>query len=207
MRRVRLLSTAALAFPLALGAAAVGAPALRAQASDAPAPPRPPANPVVGSFQPIADSFGRRLVAAFDSIPAARYGYRPTAPQQSVGYIAQHLESANYVLCQSLGAAPRMQSAKDALADTVKAGWPKDTLVARLRASLRYCGDAFVALRDEQLGDTVTVGAPGRSGRLLRARALGLFVTDLAEHYAQVASYMRMMGMVPPSAQARPRGQ
>jgi hypothetical protein len=25
-------------------------------------------------------------------------------------------------------------------------------------------------------------------------------LTDLAEHYAQLASYMRLMGMVPPSA-------
>jgi uncharacterized damage-inducible protein DinB len=27
-----------------------------------------------------------------------------------------------------------------------------------------------------------------------------LLITDLAEHYAQVASYMRQLGMVPPSA-------
>jgi hypothetical protein len=30
-------------------------------------------------------------------------------------------------------------------------------------------------------------------------------VTDLAEHYSQVSSYMRLMGLVPPSALPRPK--
>jgi len=32
------------------------------------------------------------------------------------------------------------------------------------------------------------------------ARTLLLFETDLAEHYSQISSYMRLLGMVPPSA-------
>ena len=50
---------------------------------------------VILSFVRFADIFGRRLVTAFDSIPAARYDFRPTPIQQTVGYIAQHLEDAN----------------------------------------------------------------------------------------------------------------
>src|SRR5687768_12818592 len=42
---------------------------------------------------------GGWLLAAFDSIPASQYGFRPTPPQQTVGHIAQHLENANYQLC------------------------------------------------------------------------------------------------------------
>jgi serine-type D-Ala-D-Ala carboxypeptidase/endopeptidase len=34
----------------------------------------------------------------------------------------------------------------------------------------------------------------------LPARSLLLFVTDLAEHYSQVANYMRLIDMIPPSA-------
>src|SRR3954452_9734070 len=37
---------------------------------------------VMFEFARFADIFGSRLVAAFDSIPAARYDYRPTPPQQ-----------------------------------------------------------------------------------------------------------------------------
>src|SRR5215216_7129423 len=76
---------------------------------------------VILQFVRFADIFGSRLVAAFDSIPAARYDYRPTPAQQTIGYIAQHLENANYSLCERLGDLKHPRTAKDSLADTIKA--------------------------------------------------------------------------------------
>ena len=141
---------------------------------------------VMLAFENFALIFGSRLTAAFDSIPAARYDYRPTPSQQTIGYIAQHLENANYSLCERLGDLKHSRTAKDSLPDTVKARWPKDTLVARLRASLRFCDTAM-----ERVGQLESVA---RTGTLLA------FETDLAEHYSQLAVYMRLLGMVPPSA-------
>lgn len=143
-------------------------------------------NAVIVQFGRFADLFGSRLVAAFDSIPAARFAYRPTPSQQTVGYIAQHLEAANYSLCSRLGDTRYASTAKDSLADTLKAQWPKDTLVARLEASLRFCDTAI-----ERLG---ALDSPAIASTLLA------FETDLAEHYSQLAVYMRLLGMVPPSA-------
>ena len=141
---------------------------------------------VVREFVRFADIFGSRLVTAFDSIPADKYGYRPTPAQQTIGYIAQHLEDANYGLCERLGGPKHPRTTKDSLADTIKARWPKDTLVARLEASLRYCDDAMERL------DAVPSAA--------LASTLLAVETDLAEHYSQVAVYMRLLGLVPPSA-------
>src|SRR5919199_6058889 len=72
-----------------------------AQAAPPPSAPAPAVGPdgVMLVFERFANVYGSRLVAAFDSIPAARYDYRPTPAQQSVGHIAQHLEDANYALC------------------------------------------------------------------------------------------------------------
>jgi hypothetical protein len=137
-------------------------------------------------FLTFADLFGSQLLAAFDSIPAAQYGYRPTASEQTVGYIAQHLENANYDLCEQLGDAKHPRSAKDSLADTTKARWPKDTLVARLDASFRFCDAALERLGPLESPVVVT--------------ALLEFETDLAEHYSQLSVYMRLLGLVPPSA-------
>jgi hypothetical protein len=149
--------------------------------------PRPEArNDEMLAFENFALIFGSRLVAAFDSIPASRYDYRPTPPQQTIGYIAQHLEDANYGLCERLGELKRVRTAKDSLADTVKARWPKDTLVARLRVSLRFCDTALERLE--------VVESAALASTLLA------FETDLAEHYSQIAVYMRLLGMVPPSA-------
>src|SRR5437867_11430861 len=74
-------------------------------------PARPPAQspasraPATGPdgvmlvFERFADVYGSRLVAAFDSTPPGRSDYRPTPAPQPVGYIAQHLEHANYARC------------------------------------------------------------------------------------------------------------
>ena len=176
--RARVLLLVALGLPTALTAQA--------------AAPRDSADGVMLTFERFADIFGSRLVAAFDSIPATRYDYRPTPSQQTVGYIAQHLEDANYSLCERLGEQKWRRTAKDSLADTVKARWPKDTLVARLRTSLRFC-------------DAAMEGVPRVESAALASTLLA-FETDLAEHYSQLATYMRLLGMVPPSAlPPRPR--
>src|SRR5688500_2203097 len=158
-----------------------------------------PANPIVETFSGF-DYYGGWLVAAFDSIPASSYGYRPTPPQQSIGYIAQHLEHANYELCTIFGSARRQVTARDSLPDTVKAVWLKGTLVSRLRASLMFCKAALDGLDARKLAEEVSVGAPGTGRTAPRVRWVILLFTDLAEHYAQLASYMRLLGMVPPSA-------
>lgn len=141
---------------------------------------------VMLAFMRSADIFGSRLVAAFDSIPAVRYDYRPTPSQQTIGYIAQHLEDANYSLCERLGDLKHPRAPKDSLSDTIKARWPKDTLVARLEASLRFCDTAM-----EHMGQLESAAL---------ASTLLAFETDLAEHYSQISTYMRLLGMVPPSA-------
>lgn len=170
--RSRVLIITALMLPTAL-------------AAQSPAPRESP-DGVMFTFERFADVFGGRLVAALDSIPAVRYDYRPTPSQQTIGYIAQHVENANYGLCERFGDLKHPRTAKDSLADTVKARWPKDTLVARLEASLRFCDMAM-----ERAGHLQSAAL---------ATTLLAFETDLAEHYSQISSYMRLLGMVPPSA-------
>lgn len=159
-----------------------------------------PDNRIASTFLGYGRPYGAWLVMAFDSIPASKYDFKPTPVQQSVGYIAQHLEDANYQLCALFGGAKRTLSAKDALADTVKARWPKDTLIVRVRKSLEYCGETIRKLTDANLTDEMVVGPLGSQTTVNKTRYLILLVTDLAEHYSQIAVYMRLMGMVPPSA-------
>jgi uncharacterized damage-inducible protein DinB len=193
VNRTRTISIAALLFPILLNG--------QTRRADPLGP-----NPITMSFKLIAARYGGWLQTAFDSIPSGKYAYRPTPAQQSVGYIAQHLEDANYGLCERLGAMKHASSAKDALPDTVKAAWPKDTLVARLRGSFAFCDSALAQLSDATLADRVPYGPPGSGATALPARSLLLFVTDLAEHYSQLATYMRLIGLIPPSTlPPRPR--
>ena len=197
MNPIRLSSlAAALVLPAALAAAQQPSPAPQQQST---------ANPITQSYKAFASRYGAWLVAAFDSIPASKYSYKPTPAQQSVGFVAQHLEDANYQLCSLFGPTKHTMTARDSLADTVKAMWPKDTLVARLKASLTFCDNALSGLDDSRLGDMLPVGPPGSGRQIVRARAMLAFVTDLADHYSQIANYMRLNGMLPPSALQRPR--
>jgi uncharacterized damage-inducible protein DinB len=165
---------------------------------------RAPASPAAAN--PITETvmgfgyYGNWLIAAFDSIPESQYGFRPMPSQQTVGHIAQHLEHANYELCERFSGLPRKASARDSLPETVKAAWPKDTLVTRLRNSLLYCRDAVGTLTDARLAERLP-GSTGAAGREApRSRFVLLFLTDLADHYSQIANYMRALGLVPPSA-------
>ena len=189
---------------IALGIIALVIPAvLHAQQ---PAPPAgATANPITDAFRGFG-YFGNWLVAAFDSIPAHMYEFKPTPAQQSIGFIAQHLEDANYQLCARFGGQQRPRRPGDELPDTVRARWPKDTLVQRLRASLVYCAAAFERVNDANLADETPVGPPGSGRTTTRTRDLILFLTDLADHYSQIANYMRILGLVPPSALPRSGG-
>ena len=191
MTQIRVLTLVGLLLPIAIGAQQ---PSVSA--------PQPPQNPITETVKGFG-YYGGWLLAAFDSIPASQYGFRPKPTQQTVGYIAQHLEDANYGLCARFGGLMRHVTAKDSLADTIKARWPKDTLVARLRTSLIFCRDAIGTLTDARLAEELPAGKGPAGRQAPRARFVLLFLTDLAEHYSQVANYMRALGLVPPSALPR----
>lgn len=173
---------------------------LHAQGASPPAAP----NGVARTFLSFGTPFGGWIMLALDSIPEPAYAFRPTPAQQSIGFIAQHLEHANYALCSTFGTGAHAVTAKDSVADTLKARWPKDTLVARVRASLLFCRDEIMKLSDAQLADEMIDQTPEGPRTVRRARYLMLLITDLAEHYSQLASYMRLLGLVPPSARPRP---
>jgi len=191
MHRARFLAVAALLAPLALGA------------QQPSAPPQASANPITDSFKAFGTRYGNWLKTAFDSIPASKYSYKPTPAQQSIGYVAQHLEDANYQLCAVFSGNKRMMTARDWVADTVKAQWPKDTLTARLKASFDFCDAALTKVSDANIAELVAspFGRPGMT--VPRARMVLVYVADLVDHYSQIANYMRLNGMLPPSSYPR----
>jgi hypothetical protein len=172
-----------------------------------PTPPAgPPANPVTTVFRNRITALHRNIAQAFDSIPASMFAYKPTPAQLSIGYIAQHIASDDYFFCNNFGALKGTRPAQDtATADSVKATWPKETLVARLRESFAFCDQAIAQLDDSKLGESVTMTFGGNSRTVARAGMLLGHAIDLADHYSQLANYMRLNKLLPPTALPRPR--
>jgi hypothetical protein len=164
-----------------------------------------PANPVTTAFRTRIAGLHRNLAQAFDSIPEAKFGYKPTPAQLTIGYIAQHLASDSYFFCNNFGEMKGTRSAKDTTtADSVKAKWPKDTLVAQLKASFTFCENAIGQVDDAKLADAVTMTFGAQSRQTTRANMVLGHALDLADHYSQIANYMRLNNMLPPSALPRP---
>ncbi|HEV7590723.1 MAG TPA: DinB family protein [Longimicrobium sp.] len=166
---------------------------------------QPPANPITTVFRARTLALQRNIAQAFDSIPERLFSYKPTPAQLTIGYIAQHLVTDNTLFCNAFGEMKATQAAEDtATADSVKAAWPKDRLVAQLKASFTFCENAFAQLDDAKLADQVTVTFRGQSRPLTRATMVLGHVVDMADHYSQLANYMRLNNLVPPTALPRP---
>ena len=166
----------------------------------------PPANPITEVFRTRTLAQQRNLAQAFDSIPERLFGYRPTPAQQSIGYIAQHLVTDNYLFCNAFGDMKAPRAVEDTTtADSLKAAWPKDRLVAMLKESFTFCENAFAQLDDARLADQVTVSFRGQTQTRTRAAMVLGHVVDMADHYSQLANYMRLNSILPPTALPRPR--
>ncbi len=177
-----------------------------AAAAQLPPAASPPTDPVTTVFRNRTMGLQRNLAQAFDSIPASKFGYKPTPVQLTIGHIAQHLASDNYFFCNQFGSQKATIPAGDAeAADSVKAKWPKEQLVTKLKASFAFCETAFAQLKDGNLGDQVTITQGANSRTITRASMVLGHALDMADHYSQIANYMRLNNMIPPTALPRPR--
>lgn len=152
-------------------------------------------SPVADALRSQAQRYTRILVAAAEAMPAERYNYRPTPAQMSFAQIQVHLiNEGNDLLC---GKVAGMTAPQRAGVDTT-AG--KDVLVARLKESFAFCEQAFAKLDDSNLGAPVQLFGPNP---FTLAAAMFITVGDWADHYSQEANYLRLNGVLPPTARPR----
>jgi hypothetical protein len=84
--------------------------------------------------------------------------------------------------------------------DELKETDSKDKLLAAAKASFDFCTDALSKMDDSKLGDSVELFGGHQFPRAMGA--LGLAST-WADHYAAAAMYLRLNGILPPSAQPK----
>ena len=152
-------------------------------------------SPVADALRQMQQRFGRILVAAAEAMPAEKYNYRPTPAQMSFAQIQVHLANeGNDQLCSKTAGVPAPQRA------AVDSTMTKDQLVARLRETFQFCEQAFAKLDDSKLNEPIQLFGPNP---FTRAAAILITVGDWADHYSQEANYLRLNGILPPTAQRR----
>ena len=138
----------------------------------------------------------KNTVAAFEVMPADKFAYKPTPDQMTFGHLTAHIVSGNYFFCANAGDVPRPKT------EELKGTEDKAQLVASLKASFEFCRTALAKADDSKLNDTITWsdGKP-RS----RAWAFMALSSSWADHYGIAAMYLRLNGLLPPSAQPEPK--
>lgn len=147
--------------------------------------------PVSQAFRDEASSASKHLIAAATEMPAEKYSFKPTAAQMSFGDIVAHLVEGNDYLCGVIAGTKAPARAK------VTGISSKDALIGELKDSFAFCDQAFAKVDDSKLGEQL----PFFGGKT-RSRANVMFVTvgDWADHYSQSAIYLRLNGLLPPTA-------
>ena len=134
----------------------------------------------------------KNTVAAFEEMPADKYGYKPTPEQMTFGHLAAHIVGSNYFFCSNTGDVPRPKT------EELKGTEDKDKLVAALKASFEFCHTALAKADDSKLNENITWFDNKPRPRAWAAVTLAASWSD---HYATAAMYLRLNGLLPPTAQ------
>jgi uncharacterized damage-inducible protein DinB len=131
-----------------------------------------PAAAMRGGFAEVSDWVTR----AAELVPAERYGYRPVETVRTFGQLVGHLADSYHYYCSRAG------GRNVEWADPVEKGsQDKAVLMGKLRDATDAC--------------TAVYAAGGRQARELLAN-----VGHTNLHYGNMVTYLRMMGLVPPSS-------
>lgn len=150
-------------------------------------------SPVADALRTTSERASKNLVAAAETMPSHKYGFKPTPAQMSFGDVLVHLSQGNDFLCSTIAGteAPKRSEVK------VAAG--KQKLVARLKETFQFCDSALAKVDDSKLSQQVNFF--GR--QISQAQAILATAQDWADHYSQMAIYLRLNGLLPPTAKQK----
>jgi hypothetical protein len=167
-------------------AAVIGSTALCVAQTPAPAP--------VGPAAEVQASYNRlkpNVIKAAEKMPEGDYQFKPTPEIRTYARIVNHVTEAQQHVCSALnGTAFDPKTVPSDTAD-------KATIVAALKASFDNCDKAYGALTDATIAEVVTAG-PVKRSRI--GMAWGNVSHD-NEQYAELSTYLRLKGLVPPTAE------
>src|SRR5215510_5926907 len=116
------------------------------------------------------------IVKSAEMVPAEKYSYRPVDTVRTFGQIIAHVtDSYNFFCARGVGNKVEYSDAVE------KGGTDKDTLLPKLKEAVGRCNAAYSSSNGQ-------------------FRPLFNNVGHTSLHYGNIITYMRMMGMKPPSS-------
>jgi uncharacterized damage-inducible protein DinB len=133
------------------------------------------ANDAVGAVRSGFGEVSGWITRAADMVPADKYTYRPAPTVRTFGELIAHVaDGQNYYCAHAAGQNTQWSDAVE------KGKTDKATVVQKLKESVTACNKVY--------------GGTGLIGPLMAN------VAHSNLHYGNIITYMRMLGMVPPSS-------
>jgi uncharacterized damage-inducible protein DinB len=153
-----------------------------------------PSNPLLTSSKMFYTNVKGNIVKSADKVPEAKYSFAPTDGVRTFGQILAHVADGQYEFCGAAKEGPRTQKDIEHTAKT------KAEIVAALNEAFAFCDAVYAGLTDATASTTI----PGFGGqKFTRLSFLDFNVAHTSEHYGNLVTYMRILGMVPPSSESR----
>jgi uncharacterized damage-inducible protein DinB len=149
-----------------------------------------PANPISDSEKRVYAMLSSVVIAAAEKMPEESYSFKPTPEVRSFGQLVGHLADANYFFCSTAAGETKTSDAE-------KSKTKKADLVAALKEAVAYCNKTYAAMTDAQ-GSQMT---KMMNFDMAKLTVLAGNFAHCYEHYGNMATYMRIRGIVPPTSE------
>lgn len=152
----------------------------------------PATNPQLASMRSIYMMVRSNVLKSADAMPEAKYGYRPTDSVRSFMQQLQHVADAQYFMCSAANGDP----AKNRNIEQSNKLKTRAELVSALNEAYAFCDAVYARLSDASSSELVDFIGEKRT----KLAVLSFNNAHTMEHYGNIATYLRINGIVPPSS-------
>jgi hypothetical protein len=169
---------------------------VHAQQPPAQQPPAPLPG-IVTEVKNAYTSIQNNIVKAAEQFPADKLTWQPTPAVRSWARLIGHIIDDNNSACWLLAGEPQSPPRVDTLdsPESPANKLSKDELVKGLKESVERCNKAFANVNETNMGER-----NGPTGRRSKLFSLMYNTSHTNEHYGNIATYMRLNNLVPPSS-------
>ncbi len=150
-------------------------------------------NPQVSSAKAFYNYMKTNVQKTAEKIPEDKYAYRATDEVRTVGQLLAHIADAQYAFCGIV------KDGKPQSKGVEKTAATKAAIGAALNDSFALCEAAWSSLTDANSADIVQFRGP-----VTKLSLISFTTAHGLEHYGNLVTYMRLLKIVPPTAEPAP---
>ncbi|MDX2149496.1 MAG: DinB family protein [Bryobacteraceae bacterium] len=149
-------------------------------------------NPLSTDTKNLYTRFKTNIMKAADKMPEENYSFKPSDDVRSFGQLVGHVADAGAMFCSAVKGERKAMGIE-------KGKTTKADLVAGLKESFAYCDAVYDGMTDAAAVEKIKFFG----NEMTKAAVLNFNMVHMYEHYGNMATYMRIKKIVPPSSEGR----